>query len=155
MDLIENQDQKLNEVYLMYADQVCKIKSLNNNQCMVLIHEFFKFYFEDVKRLLNERNKMIEKHKKIKQKSEIEEDDRCNICFEKNKKIRWLIFCKCGKSFHDKCLQTWWNENNSCPFCRQLHIKSKTQFKIGWDHRYFPYNLEVKSEDHGDDFIDD
>ncbi len=150
MDLIENQDQKLNEVYLMYADQVCKNKSLNNNQCMEQYHDFFNFIFEDIKVLINERNEMIENHKKL-----LEYDDSCNICFEKNKKIRWLIFCKCDKSFHDKCLQRWWNENKSCPCCRQIHIKSKTNYKIGWDHRYFPYNLKIKSENHGDDFIDD
>ena len=46
MDLIENQDQKLNEVYLMYADQVCKNKSLNNNQCMEQYHDFLILYLK-------------------------------------------------------------------------------------------------------------
>ena len=41
MDQIENQDQKLNEVFLMYADQVCKNKLLNNKQCIEQYHEFF------------------------------------------------------------------------------------------------------------------
>ena len=65
MDLRENQDQKLNEVFLMYADQVCKNKLLNNDQCIAQYHEFFNFIFEDIKGLLNERNGMIYNHNKI------------------------------------------------------------------------------------------
>ncbi len=102
--LIENYNQQLNEIYLMYADEVVKNRSLSNITLIYQIHEAFEM-IEDIKLLLKERDNLI-----IKFKIKIMEHT-CIICNEnlKNENIRWLISCKCVKLFHDRCLLDRWH----------------------------------------------
>ena len=81
----------------------------------------------------------------------------CIICNEnlKNENIRWLISCKCGKSFHDRCILDRWHLIKKCPYCGIQHEKNKKYFKDNWDFRFIMNNKEVKAIDHGDDFIED
>ena len=42
----------------------------------------------------------------------------CAICLEKdNNKFTTL---KCNHTFHKKCISTWLNNNNTCPYCREI-----------------------------------
>ena len=51
----------------------------------------------------------------------IKDDSECSICL----KVRNGYFSKkkrvlsCGHSFHEGCIKEWFNNKNTCPFCRQ------------------------------------
>ena len=135
MDLIENQDQKLNEVFLMYADQVCKNKLLNNNQCIEQYHEFFNFIFEDIKGLIKERNEMIYIHNIIinKKTSKLLGVDKQEL---KNKVLNkvningdFIIKCLlCDKQFDGDLMKQWYKLSKTCPSCKSQHLEYKVEF---------------------------
>ena len=84
--------------------------------------------------------------------------EKCIICNVnlKNENIRWLIECKCGIQFHDRCLiDEWYLNDHFCPFCKIKHDKNKKYHKVGYNYRFIMNNKEVKPIYHGDDFLDD
>ena len=51
----------------------------------------------------------------------VDELENCSICYENNCKIKTI----CNHTFCEYCLLKWINENNNCPYCRELlsHVK--------------------------------
>ena len=41
----------------------------------------------------------------------------CSICLEQINKEKHEL--KCGHCFHDECIETWLDKNDTCPYCRQ------------------------------------
>jgi hypothetical protein len=62
------------------------------------------------------------------------ETNVCFICYEVlcenmkpiklNSKIYYLKNCNCDGFIHKKCIDTWYNINNSCPVCRTTIVKN-------------------------------
>jgi hypothetical protein len=45
--------------------------------------------------------------------------NECSICLENYKKGDMIIILSCDHGFHESCLKEWFNNNNSCPHCRE------------------------------------
>ena len=58
--------------------------------------------------------------------------DSCSICFEHDV-ISNLFKTTCGHRFHKNCLQTWCDNNDSCPNCRQANPFNRTQKKLDFN----------------------
>ena len=54
-------------------------------------------------------------------------NDICSICQEEILKNEKEL--SCGHSFHKKCINTWLDENNTCPNCRKLNIDTRFKCK--------------------------
>ena len=67
--LIENYNHQLNEIYLMYADEVVKNRTLSIDNLIKQNHEALAIT-EDIKSLLKERDNLIMKFKIRKNKLE-------------------------------------------------------------------------------------
>jgi len=62
------------------------------------------------------------------------ETNVCFICYEVlfenmkpiklNSKIYYMKNCNCDGFIHKKCIDTWYNINNSCPICRTAIVKN-------------------------------
>ena len=46
----------------------------------------------------------------------------CIICYDKFKKETSL---NCGHNFCKKCIEEWYNTNNTCPICRNIFQNKK------------------------------
>ena len=69
---------------------------------------------------------MLPKHKEI---IYINEDklENCSICYE----VKCELKTKCEHTFCEKCLETWLNNNTSCPFCRE-NLSNSSFYCIKW-----------------------
>jgi hypothetical protein len=38
--------------------------------------------------------------------------------------------CECYKLFHEKCLQIWYEKNNTCPICKKSYINENNNLKL-------------------------
>lgn len=45
--------------------------------------------------------------------------EECCICYEKCD-LPSMIVLYCGHSYHKECIQEWFVENNTCPYCRDI-----------------------------------
>lgn len=50
--------------------------------------------------------------------------DKSNILIKLNNKINYIKACNCEGCIHIKCLDKWYESNNSCPVCRAVIIKN-------------------------------
>lgn len=86
--------------------------------CLIFLSYFLRFpcntrgYNSDIKRPLN-ISKIIFYNENIKQKS-------CSICLEEYKKNEKIFLSNCEHIFHSKCINSWLNNNITCPICRQI-----------------------------------
>jgi hypothetical protein len=55
----------------------------------------------------------------------------CSICLldiENNNENGNIKLLSCGHSFHANCINTWLENNNTCPYCRSIHVDIKSRF---------------------------
>ena len=57
-----------------------------------------------------------------------ENEKKCSICLDCIGKKRATL--ECGHTFHTKCILTWLNKNNSCPYCRNMVSEIKRDKSI-------------------------
>ena len=59
-----------------------------------------------------------------------ENNDTCSICLECIGKCKTTL--ECGHTFDTRCILTWLNKNNSCPYCRKIvsEIKKDTSIRL-------------------------
>lgn len=65
-------------------------------------------------------------HNKKNQKKE--KENICSICLDCVGKCSTTL--ECGHTFHTKCILTWLNKNNSCPYCRNIVSEMKRENSI-------------------------
>ena len=64
MEYIENQEDKLNDIFLIYADQVCKNINFSNNECIEKNREMLNFT-KEIKDLVVEHDNIFKNHKNL------------------------------------------------------------------------------------------
>ena len=107
-------------------------------------HKFYNNYMKNHNKIMEDEDIMwddiISKYSYFRDNKIMEH--KCGICKEnlKNENIRWLISCKCGKLFHDRCLLDRWHLIKNCPQCHNQHEKNKKYFKDNWDYRFIMNN---------------
>lgn len=97
-------------------------------------------------------SKPLEKERVLEKKKP--EAKQCSICIcdlEEEKPTTYydippssqITKLKCGHSFHKKCIETWFEEKNTCPVCRNEEFKPEIS-RIGID---FPsFTLDIMRE---------
>lgn len=88
---------------------------------IVICMELRRLFSDLRKRIKRHSNylKVIEKMEKRfpwANKDELEENDKCAICWENLDKARRL---PCSHMFHHNCLRSWLEQDTSCPTCRK------------------------------------
>ncbi|ESN95476.1 hypothetical protein HELRODRAFT_153046, partial [Helobdella robusta] len=54
----------------------------------------------------------------------------CVICVKKFTEKEFLYMLHCGHAFHMECLNRWFEEKQSCPYCRQnVIVGSFTEYR--------------------------
>lgn len=97
-------------------------------------------------------SKPLEKKRVLEKKQQ--EAKQCSICIcdlEEEKPTTYydippssqITKLKCGHSFHKQCIETWFEEKNTCPVCRNEEFKPEIS-RIGID---FPsFTLDIMRE---------
>lgn len=74
-------------------------------------------------------------------KEELDESDKCAVCWETLDKARRL---PCSHIFHQNCLRSWLEQDTSCPICRKsLQDNKENQTDPNQSHFFNPDNTGV------------
>ncbi len=153
MEYIKNQEEKLNDIYLIYADQVCKNRNFSNNECIEKNREMLNFT-KEIKDLVKERNLIIECHiKKIQIKNKKynnknltkdenipKNNDFINLINKVIKEGDFVIKCLLCNNIYDGILmKKWYLRSKTCPYCSKNHLDYKKDFI------YFKYYEKTKT----------
>jgi hypothetical protein len=60
-------------------------------------------------------------------------EKECLICYNNisyNLQNKYNFKCECYKLFHEKCLQIWYEKNNTCPICKKNYIYENNNSKL-------------------------
>ena len=79
-------------------------------------------------------NKKLDLKFKIHKPDNFNPDNDCPICFEKIKD-KDSIETDCGHMFCHKCLKTWIEQNNQCPYCRMKIVEETEEFIVNGDEK--------------------
>ncbi len=97
-------------------------------------------------------SKPLEKERVLKKKQP--EAKQCSICIcdlEEEKPTTYydippssqITKLKCGHSFHKQCIETWFEEKNTCPVCRNEEFKPEIP---GTEINFHSFTLDIMRE---------
>ena len=144
MEYIKNQEEKLNDIYLIYADEVCKNRNFSNNECIEKNREMLNFT-KEIKDLVIEHDNMFKNHKKLiknltKDKNIPKNNDFINLINKVIKEGDFVIKCLLCNNIYDGILmKKWYLRSKTCPYCSKCHLDYKKDFI------YFKYYEKTKT----------
>jgi hypothetical protein len=79
-------------------------------------------------------NKKLDLKFKMHKPDNFNPDSDCPICFDKIKD-KDSIETECGHIFCHKCIKTWLEQNNQCPYCRMTIVDKEEKFIVNGDEK--------------------
>ena len=111
-----------------------KVNSIAKKQLSPTVLNMAKAYADGVNTYAKNNPKKVDLKFKTHKPKKYNPDTDCPICFDKIKE-RDTIETDCGHIFCQKCIKTWFEQNNQCPYCRMVIVEETEKLVIKDDEK--------------------